>query len=224
MSLLAWQELLIFLHAAKSEIWISRQLLIQLFSLTCCSKSYHPHIIQHCPEVLSDQIISHFKVVCSKLAINHASRVYPPLDFSQAKNTQVDKGQSFREHLQPWRQHLKWVKCWALHVHPGHGLAIKCREAPQDNRALERSSDSPSLPVRSGLQGKGNHWAWNTFHCKAFPRTRTHRGTKCRLQLLEPPLQPSQEAVQRAGRIAGIKKLHQCRDSHYWQVICSSRV
>ena len=65
------------------------------------------------------------------------------------------------------------------------------------------------------------------LHGKAFPRTPAYRGSKCGLQPLDPPLQPSQEAslekaVQRAGSIAGIKKLHQCRDSNYWQVIRSS--
>lgn len=52
-------------------------------------------------------------------------------------------------------------------------------------------------------------------------------GSKHGLQPLDPPQQPSQEAslekaVQRAGSIAGIKKLHQCKDSNYYQVIWSS--
>jgi len=40
--------------------------------------------------------------------------------------------------------------------HPGHGLATEGTEALHGNRAPEGGSDSPLLPVSTGLKGKGN--------------------------------------------------------------------
>lgn len=60
------------------------------------------------------------------------------------------------------------------------------------------------------------HQAWNALCGKAFPRT---QGQQRGLQSLDPPLE---KGVQREGSTSRIKKLHQCQDSNYWQLIHSS--
>lgn len=100
-------------------------------------------------------------------------------------------------------------------------------------RAPERASHQPLLPVCMGLKEKSSSLSSIRqeicFMAKPFQGfAPIHWDNKCGLQPLEPLLQPSQEAplekaMQRAGSIARIRKLHQCRYSNCWQVIHSSR-
>lgn len=71
----AWQELLISPQEGTPEKFFSRQLLCQFLSLSCWSKSNNPHVTQHCSETLLNHIIFQFKVVCSKLPLNHTDCV-----------------------------------------------------------------------------------------------------------------------------------------------------